>query len=95
MKGFFVGYSLQSKAFRVIQFRTPKELKKPAHHLLKNKPNVAGSENQANLHAGQQEANQNAGTEDIINAGDSEQEDESAQDCFVLQNMAFYCHNHS
>ncbi|GKG28485.1 hypothetical protein Tco_0406812, partial [Tanacetum coccineum] len=25
-----------------------------------------------------------AGTEDIINAGDSEKEDESAQDCFVL-----------
>ncbi|GKA29593.1 hypothetical protein Tco_0715838 [Tanacetum coccineum] len=42
------------------------------------------SENQANHHAGQQEANQNAGTEDIIDAGDSEKEDESAQDCFVL-----------
>ncbi|GKA89491.1 ribonuclease H-like domain-containing protein, partial [Tanacetum coccineum] len=41
-------------------------------------------ENQANLHAGQQEANQNAGTEDTINALDSEKEDESAQDCFVL-----------
>ncbi|GJT74482.1 hypothetical protein Tco_1041207 [Tanacetum coccineum] len=38
------------------------------------------SENQANQHAGQQEANQNAGTEDIKEAGDSEQEDESAQD---------------
>ncbi|GKD13656.1 hypothetical protein Tco_1198063, partial [Tanacetum coccineum] len=36
------------------------------------------------LIAGQQEDNQNAGTEDIIKAGDSEQEDESAQDCFVL-----------
>ncbi|GJT83964.1 ribonuclease H-like domain, reverse transcriptase, RNA-dependent DNA polymerase [Tanacetum coccineum] len=34
--------------------------------------------------AGQQEANQNAGTEDINEAGDSEQEDESSQDCFVL-----------
>ncbi|GJT52301.1 putative ribonuclease H-like domain-containing protein [Tanacetum coccineum] len=42
------------------------------------------SENQANIHAGQQEANHHAGTEDIINAGDSEKEDESAQDCFVL-----------
>ncbi|GJR74175.1 putative ribonuclease H-like domain-containing protein [Tanacetum coccineum] len=42
------------------------------------------SENQANHLAGQQEANQNAGTEDIIDAGDSETEDESAQDCFVL-----------
>ncbi|GKE01865.1 hypothetical protein Tco_1389848, partial [Tanacetum coccineum] len=42
------------------------------------------SENQANLHAGHQEANQNAGTEDIIDVGDSDKEDESAQDCFVL-----------
>ncbi|GJU28821.1 hypothetical protein Tco_1172410 [Tanacetum coccineum] len=42
------------------------------------------SENQANLHAGHQEANQNASTEDIIDAGDSKKEDESAQDCFVL-----------
>ncbi|GKG19306.1 hypothetical protein Tco_0376405, partial [Tanacetum coccineum] len=40
--------------------------------------------NQANLHAGQQEANHNAGTEDIIDAGDFEKEDDSAQDCFVL-----------
>ncbi|GKC21608.1 hypothetical protein Tco_1023758, partial [Tanacetum coccineum] len=31
-----------------------------------------------------QEANQNAGTEDIIDAGDFEKEDESDQDCFVL-----------
>ncbi|GJW64616.1 ribonuclease H-like domain-containing protein [Tanacetum coccineum] len=35
------------------------------------------SKNQVNLHAGQQEANQNAGTKDIIDAGDSEKEDES------------------
>ncbi|GJU60627.1 ribonuclease H-like domain-containing protein [Tanacetum coccineum] len=33
---------------------------------------------------GQQEANQNAGTEEIIDSGDSDKEDESAQDCFVL-----------
>ncbi|GJT81678.1 putative ribonuclease H-like domain-containing protein [Tanacetum coccineum] len=45
---------------------------------------LVGSENQANLHVGQQEANQNAGIEDIIDAEDSEKEDESAQDCFVL-----------
>ncbi|GJY61181.1 hypothetical protein Tco_0461838 [Tanacetum coccineum] len=37
-----------------------------------------------NLHAGQQEANQNAGIEEIIDAGDSDKEDDSAQDCFVL-----------
>ncbi|GKD11612.1 hypothetical protein Tco_1196019, partial [Tanacetum coccineum] len=42
------------------------------------------SENQANLHACQQEANQNAGTEEIINSGVSEKENESAQDYFVL-----------
>ncbi|GKF82968.1 hypothetical protein Tco_0244624 [Tanacetum coccineum] len=48
------------------------------------------SENQANKHAGPQEANQNAGTEDIIDAGDSEKEDESAQDCFVLPMWSSY-----
>ncbi|GJU36941.1 hypothetical protein Tco_1185295, partial [Tanacetum coccineum] len=42
------------------------------------------SENQANLHTGQQEANPNAGTEEIIDVGDSDKEDESAQDYFVL-----------
>ncbi|GJT12857.1 putative ribonuclease H-like domain-containing protein [Tanacetum coccineum] len=105
-EGFLVGYSLQSKAFRVYNLET-KRVEENLHiNFLENKPNVAGkgpnwlfdldyltdsmnyhpirSENQANQHAGQQEANQNAGTEDIIEAGDSEQEDESAQDCFVL-----------
>ncbi|GKB17054.1 putative ribonuclease H-like domain-containing protein [Tanacetum coccineum] len=48
------------------------------------------SENQANKHAGLQEANHNAGTEDIIDAGDSEKEDESAQDCFVLPIWSSY-----
>ncbi|GKE12563.1 putative ribonuclease H-like domain-containing protein [Tanacetum coccineum] len=42
------------------------------------------SENQANQNAGQQESNQNAGTKDKIDAGDSEKEDESDQDCFEL-----------
>ncbi|GJX24327.1 putative ribonuclease H-like domain-containing protein [Tanacetum coccineum] len=105
-EGFLVGYSLQSKAFRVYNLET-KRVKENLHiTFLENKPNVVGkgptwlfdldyltdsmnyhpvrSENQANLHAGQQEANHNAGTEDIIDAGDSEKEDESAQDCFVL-----------
>ncbi|GJV74956.1 putative ribonuclease H-like domain-containing protein [Tanacetum coccineum] len=105
-EGFLVGYSLQSKAFRLYNLET-KRVKENLHiTFLENKPNVAGkgptwlfdldyltdsmnyhpvrSENQANLHAGQQKANQNAGTEDIIDAGDSEKEDESAQDCFVL-----------
>ncbi|GJQ94952.1 ribonuclease H-like domain-containing protein [Tanacetum coccineum] len=36
------------------------------------------------------EANQNAGKEEIIDAGDSDKEDESAQDCFVLPIWPFY-----
>ncbi|GKC22328.1 retrovirus-related pol polyprotein from transposon TNT 1-94, partial [Tanacetum coccineum] len=105
-EGFLVGYSLQSKAFRVYNLET-KRVEENLHiTFLENKPNVAGkgptwlfdldyltdsmnyhpvsSENQANLHAGQQEANQNAGTEEIIDVWDSEKEDDSAQDCFVL-----------
>ncbi|GJX81929.1 ribonuclease H-like domain-containing protein [Tanacetum coccineum] len=105
-EGFLVGYSLQSKAFRVYNLET-KRVEENLHiTFLENKPNVAGkgptwlfdldyltdsmnyqpvrSENQANNHAGPQEATNNAGTEDIIDAGDSEKEDESAQDCFVL-----------
>ncbi|GJW57198.1 ribonuclease H-like domain-containing protein [Tanacetum coccineum] len=105
-EGFLVGYSLQSKAFRVYNLET-KRVEENLHiTFLENKPNVAGkgptwlfdldyltdsmnyqpvrSENQANKHAGPQEANPNAGTKDIIDVGDSEKEDESAQDCFVL-----------
>ncbi|GJT47231.1 ribonuclease H-like domain-containing protein [Tanacetum coccineum] len=105
-EGFLVGYSLQSKAFRVYNLVT-KRVEENLHiNFLENKPNVAGkgpnwlfdldyltdsmnyhyvsSENQANLHAGQQESNQNTGTKDKIDAGDSEKEDESAQDCFEL-----------
>ncbi|GJY96191.1 hypothetical protein Tco_0512552 [Tanacetum coccineum] len=106
MKGFLVGYSLQSKAFRVYNLET-KRVEENLHiTFLENKPNVAekgptwlfdldyltdsmnyhpvSSENQANLHAGQQEANPNVGTEEIIDAGDSDKENESTQDCFVL-----------
>ncbi|GJS83773.1 putative ribonuclease H-like domain-containing protein [Tanacetum coccineum] len=105
-EGFLVGYSLQSKAFRVYNLET-KRVEENLHiTFLENKPNVAGKgpswlfdldyltdsmnyhpvslENQANLHAGQQEANQNAGTKDVIEVGDSDKEDDSAQDCFVL-----------
>ncbi|GJW93287.1 putative ribonuclease H-like domain-containing protein [Tanacetum coccineum] len=111
-EGFLVGYSLQSKAFRVYNLET-KRVEENLHiTFLENKPNVAGKgptwlfdldyltdsmnyhpvrlENQANIHAGQQEANHNAGTEDIIDAGDSEKEDESAQDCFVLPIWSSY-----
>ncbi|GJX46669.1 ribonuclease H-like domain-containing protein [Tanacetum coccineum] len=111
-KGFLVGYSLQSKAFRVYNLDT-KRVEENLHiTFLENKPNVAGkgptwlfdldyltdsmnyqpvrSENQANKHAGPQEANHNAGTKDNIDAGDSEKEDESAQDYFVLPIWSSY-----
>ncbi|GJU79500.1 putative ribonuclease H-like domain-containing protein [Tanacetum coccineum] len=51
---------------------------------------LVGSENQANNHAGQQEASHNAGTKDIIDARDSEKEDEYTQDCFVLPIWSSY-----
>ncbi|GJZ07581.1 putative ribonuclease H-like domain-containing protein [Tanacetum coccineum] len=111
-EGFLVGYSLQSKAFRVYNLET-KRVEENLHiTFLENKPNVAGkgptwlfdldyltdsmnyqpvrSENQANKYAGPKEANQNAGTEDIIDAGDSEKEAESAQDYFVLPIWSSY-----
>ncbi|GKD25441.1 putative ribonuclease H-like domain-containing protein, partial [Tanacetum coccineum] len=47
-------------------------------------------ENKANKHAGPPEANQNAGTEDSIDVGDSENEDKSAQDYFVLPIWSSY-----
>ncbi|GJS96484.1 retrovirus-related pol polyprotein from transposon TNT 1-94 [Tanacetum coccineum] len=105
-EGFLVGYSLQSKAFRVYNLET-KRVEENLHiTFLENKPNVAGKgptwlfdldylTDSMNYHpivqesrqpyiAGQQEANQNAGTEEIIDVGDSDKEDDSAQDCFVL-----------
>ncbi|GJR14412.1 putative ribonuclease H-like domain-containing protein [Tanacetum coccineum] len=62
----------------------------PNTFLLKQLQPVRRTKNQANKHAGPQEANPNAGTEDIIDAGDSEKEDESAQDCFVLPIWSSY-----
>ncbi|GJY41343.1 hypothetical protein Tco_0428613, partial [Tanacetum coccineum] len=55
-----------------------------------NQANHHVGQQEANHHAGQQEANQNAGTEDIIDGGDSEKEDESAQDYFVLPIWSSY-----
>ncbi|GJX82592.1 putative ribonuclease H-like domain-containing protein [Tanacetum coccineum] len=111
-EGFLVGYSLQSKAFRVYNLET-KRVEENLHiTFLENKPNVAGkgptwlfdldyltdsmnyqpvrSENKANKHAGPQEANHNAGIQDNIDAGDSEKEDTSAQDYFVLPIWSSY-----
>ncbi|GJX91531.1 putative ribonuclease H-like domain-containing protein [Tanacetum coccineum] len=114
-EGFLVGYSLQSKAFRVYNLVT-KRVEENLHiKFLENKPNVAGKgpnwlfdldyltdsmnylsvsfslKNQANIHAGQQETNQNEGSKDKIVAGDSDKEDESAQDCFEVP----YWHSYS
>ncbi|GJR40499.1 putative ribonuclease H-like domain-containing protein [Tanacetum coccineum] len=111
-EGFLVGYSLQSKAYRVYNLET-KRVKENLHiTFLENKPNIAGKgptwlfdldyltdsinyqpvrlENQTNKHAGPKEANHNVGTEDIIDAGDSEKEAESAQDYFVLPIWSSY-----
>ncbi|GJU64311.1 putative ribonuclease H-like domain-containing protein, partial [Tanacetum coccineum] len=111
-EGFLVGYSLQSKAFRVYNLET-KIVEENLHiTFLENKPNAAGkgptwlfdldyltdsmnyqhvrSENQVNKHAGPQKANHNTGTQDNIDASDSEKEDESAQDYFVLPIWSFY-----
>ncbi|GKD68133.1 putative ribonuclease H-like domain-containing protein [Tanacetum coccineum] len=111
-EGFLVGYSLQSKAFRVYNLKTKKVEENLHITFLENKPNVVGKgptwlfdldyltdsmnyqpvrlENQANKHAGPQEANHNVGTKDNIDAGDSEKEDESAQDYFVLPIWSSY-----
>ncbi|GJT41958.1 putative ribonuclease H-like domain-containing protein [Tanacetum coccineum] len=87
--GKFVGYSLQSKAFRVYNLVTkrveenllePKGLKKTAHKLLKNKPNVTRERTKC--------------TKDKIDAGDSEKEDESDQDCFELPIWHSYSSTH-
>ncbi|GJQ94887.1 putative ribonuclease H-like domain-containing protein [Tanacetum coccineum] len=57
---------------------------------LENIVPLGGTENRVNKHAGPPEANQNAGTEDIIDAWDSEKEDESAQDYFILPISSSY-----
>ncbi|GJU02065.1 putative ribonuclease H-like domain-containing protein [Tanacetum coccineum] len=49
------------------------------------------SENQTNIHAGQQATNQNEGSKDKIDSGNSQIEDESAQDCFEVP----YWHSYS
>ncbi|GJV88351.1 putative ribonuclease H-like domain-containing protein [Tanacetum coccineum] len=111
-EGFLVGYSLQSKAFRVYNLETMRVEENLHITFLENKPNITGKgptwlfnldyltdlmnyqparlENQANKHASPQEANHNAGTKDNIDVGDSEKEDEFAQDYFVLPIWSSY-----
>ncbi|GJZ01461.1 putative ribonuclease H-like domain-containing protein [Tanacetum coccineum] len=96
-EGFLVGYSLQSKAFRVYNLET-KRVEENLHiNFLENKPNVAGKgpnwlfdldylTDSMNYHyvRSENQANLHAGTKDKIDAGDFEKEDESDQDCFEL-----------
>ncbi|GJY67160.1 putative ribonuclease H-like domain-containing protein, partial [Tanacetum coccineum] len=111
-EGFLVGYSLNSKAFRVYNLET-KRVEENLHiQFLENKPNVAGKgptwlfdldyltdsmnyqpvrlENQANKTAGPKEANHSAGTQDNTAAGNSELEDEPAQEYCVLPSWSSY-----
>ncbi|GJZ02639.1 putative ribonuclease H-like domain-containing protein [Tanacetum coccineum] len=75
-EGFLVRYSLQSKAFRVYNLET-KRVEENLHiTFLENKPNVAGKGLTC--------------TEDIIDIRDSEKEDKSAQDYFVLPIWSSY-----
>ncbi|GJX73702.1 putative ribonuclease H-like domain-containing protein [Tanacetum coccineum] len=61
-----------------------KGIKREYNNAINPQQKGVAEKNQANLHAGQQESNQNTGTKTKIDAGDSEKEDESNQDCFEL-----------
>ncbi|GJS65668.1 putative ribonuclease H-like domain-containing protein [Tanacetum coccineum] len=79
-EGFLVGYSLNSKAFRVYNLET-KRVEENLHiNFLKNKPNVVGPK----------EVNHSTGTQDNIDAGNSEMEAEPAQEYFVLPLWSSY-----
>nr|GFC60528.1 retrovirus-related Pol polyprotein from transposon TNT 1-94 [Tanacetum cinerariifolium] len=58
-EGFLVGYSINSKAFRVFNSRTRKVKENQHVNFLENKPNVAGNQSngdaciQIDIHAGQ------------------------------------------
>ncbi|GJT14282.1 putative ribonuclease H-like domain-containing protein [Tanacetum coccineum] len=94
-EGFLVGYSLQSKAFRVYNLET-KRVEENLHiTFLENKPNVAGKgptwlfdldylTDSMNYQPVRSENQANK------HAGDSEKEDESAQDYFVLPIWSSY-----
>ncbi|GJU73836.1 putative ribonuclease H-like domain-containing protein [Tanacetum coccineum] len=101
-KGFLVGYSLNSKAFRVYNLET-KRVEENLHiNFLENKPNVAGkgpnwlfdldylidSMNYQPVRS--EEANHSAGTQDNIDVGNSKMEADHAQDYFVLPIYSSY-----
>ncbi|GJR57926.1 putative ribonuclease H-like domain-containing protein [Tanacetum coccineum] len=76
-EGFLVGYSLNSKAYRVYNLVT-KRVEVNLHvNFLEDKPNVKG--NQANPHAGASEVTNSAGTSQTPSSNASEEKDEDVE----------------
>ncbi|GJX00427.1 putative ribonuclease H-like domain-containing protein [Tanacetum coccineum] len=96
-EGFFVGYSLSSKAFRVYNTRTRRVEENLHIGFLENKPMIEGngpkwlfdidsltqSMNYVPVAAGTI-TNESAGTQGELNAGTSTQKEEISQDCIVM-----------
>ncbi|GKF03803.1 putative ribonuclease H-like domain-containing protein [Tanacetum coccineum] len=96
-EGFFVGYSLSSKAFRVYNTRTRKVEENLHIGFLENKPMIEGngpkwlfdidsltqSINYVVV-ATSTISNESAGTQGDLNAGTSTQKEEISQDCIVM-----------
>ncbi|GJS46317.1 putative ribonuclease H-like domain-containing protein [Tanacetum coccineum] len=96
-EGFFVGYSLSSKAFRVYNTRTRRVEENLHIRFLENKPMIEGngpkwlfdidsltqSMNYVPVAAGTI-TNESAGTQGELNAGTSTQKEEISQDCIVM-----------
>ncbi|GJY18665.1 putative ribonuclease H-like domain-containing protein [Tanacetum coccineum] len=76
-EGFLVGYSLNSKAYRVYNLVTKKVEVNLHVNFLEDKPNVKG--NQANPHAGTSEVTNSAGTSQTSNANAFEEKEEDAE----------------
>ncbi|GKF20414.1 putative ribonuclease H-like domain-containing protein, partial [Tanacetum coccineum] len=96
-EGFFVGYSLSSKAFRVYNTRTRRVEENLHIRFLENKPMIEGnglkwlfdidsltqSMNYVLVAAGTI-TNKSAGTQGELNVGTSTQKEEISQDCIVM-----------
>ncbi|GJZ05579.1 putative ribonuclease H-like domain-containing protein [Tanacetum coccineum] len=96
-EGFFVGYSLSSKAFRVYNTRTRRVEENLHIGFLENKPMIEGngpkwlfdidsltqSMNYVPVATGII-SNESAGTQGELNAGTSNQKEEISQDCIVI-----------
>ncbi|GKF66712.1 hypothetical protein Tco_0193229, partial [Tanacetum coccineum] len=72
-EGFFVGYSLNSKAFRVYNIKTRKVEENLHIRFLEDKPIIVGTN-----------SNDLVGIEESIGAGHSSKEIGSSQDCILM-----------